>query len=858
MKLPVKRNQHLYKIIILLLLIITSYACSRVPVPILENAVELQDIKLSEALKITSIPPVKQQLLIAEYSGFDKTSLKIPEIGDKNTYGIIITPELALAFETYLGGDGDKALKVLDQVDPEQKDLKWQISFLKAQILLMMGRAADAEQELTKTSELEISVFGHDLNTTALAGEIKIWLNDFDAAKIDFAKVIKAIGDWELPISYSSFPTNRIDLYSFTTAKLRAYTGLTAIYIFKEEYEKAQLWGKETERLFNNVHFVTNHPLYGAGDILHADSYYGRAMNLAFLASAVLAVEKNFEKSDKLFKTGLKYFEDLNYIPGQIIVKALQARIYNRLEMHDKCYTMGQNAIELAIQRGLEDFVWRIGTLTGKTLLEYGQTAKAEHSFRQAQQSLDLISGSLQTDRAKIRFGVGKEDITYNLAKLDIAKKDWSTLFEDMERGRARAFLEMLADKSIAVERYPLLMDQIKGLEKKIRRLKMMIMAPGIINPDYKTQITGLTNQRKKLLQTLKSKDPDLASFLNVEIASLSKVQSNLNEGETIAYAIPAEKNERIQFLLIEKNSVHFRPLKITYDELQANIDQFVSTFMDYDEDIDSGRGIALINNKKQLEDLGEPTNASFFNQNFNFKKTIKKLYVVPSASLYFMPWGILNTNYPISVLPTGSWLNRKYIQYTNKKITIVGNPIFGNELPQLEGAEQEAKAIGKLYHQQPLIGAKATEKNLRLQIGNGVDILHLATHGVYNYTDPLESSIYLTQKNKAYALTAEHIFKYPLAANKVILSACETGLGKAIAGDDLLGLTRSFFLGGANSVLGSLWAIEDEGTLVFMEAFHKFAKTEETSRAWFMAKNHTQRLGYPPSVYAAFIYYGI
>ena len=70
----------------------------------------------------------------------------------------------------------------------------------------------------------------------------KIWLNDFDAAKIDFAKVIKAIGDWELPISYSSFPTNRIDLYSFTTAKLRAYTGLTAIYIFKEEYEKAQLW----------------------------------------------------------------------------------------------------------------------------------------------------------------------------------------------------------------------------------------------------------------------------------------------------------------------------------------------------------------------------------------------------------------------------------------------------------------------------------------------------------------------------------------------------------------------------------------------------------------------------------------
>lgn len=857
MKLPQKHLISLNKVFVLLLLIPITYACSRVPVPILNNTAQ-QDIKLSEALKITAKPLISHQPLVAEHTGFENAALKMPETGDKNTYGIIVTPELALAFKTYLGGDGDKALAVLAQVKTDQKDLGWQVSFLKAQIMLMMGRAADAEQELTKTSELEISVFGHDLNTTALAGEIKIWLNDFDAAKKDFAKVIKAIGNWELPISYSSFPTNRIDLYSFSTAKLRAYTGLTAIYIFNEEYEKAQIWGSETERLFNNVHFVTNHPLYGAGDILHADSYYGRAMNLAFLASAILAVEKNFEKSDQLFKDALKYFEALNYIPGQVIIKALQARIYNRLGLHDKCYSMGQAAMELAVERGLEDFVWRIGTLTGKTLLEYGQIAKAEQSFRQAQQSLDLISGSLQTDRAKIRFGIGKEDITYNLAKLDIAKKDWPTLFEDLERGRARAFLEMLADKSIAVERYPVLLKQIKDLEKKIRRLKMMIMAPGAIDPDYKTQISELIDQRESLLQTLQSKDPDLASLLTVEIDSLSKTQSNLKDDEIIAYAIPAEKNESIQFLLIEKNSVQFKPLNISYSELQDNINRFVGSFMDYDEGIDAGRGIALIKNKKQLKDLGEPSDTSFFNQNLRFRKGLKKLFVVPSDSLYFMPWGILNTDYPISVLPTGSWLNRKQIPYNNQKITIVGNPVFGNELPQLEGAEQEAKAIGELYQQQPLIGGTATEKNIRQHIGTGVNILHLATHGVYNDVDPLKSSIYLTQDNKAYALTAEHVFKYPLSANKVILSACETGLGKAIAGDDLLGLTRSFFLGGAVGVIGSLWTIEDEGTLVFMEAFHKFAQTEETSLAWFKAKNYTQEQGYPPSVYAAFIYYGI
>ena len=111
-----------------------------------------------------------------------------------------------------------------------------------------------------------------------------------------------------------------------------------------------------------------------------------------------------------------------------------------------------------------------------------------------------------------------------------------------------------------------------------------------------------------------------------------------------------------------------------------------------------------------------------------------------------------------------------------------------------------------------------------------------------------------MTADGKAVALTASRIFEDPLPAKLVILSGCETGLGKTIAGDDLLGLTRSFYLGGAVSTLSSLWQIEDVGTMAFMEKFHQLAVDGDYGKAWLGARNHVKGLGYPASVYAAFV----
>jgi len=143
----------------------------------------------------------------------------------------------------------------------------------------------------------------------------------------------------------------------------------------------------------------------------------------------------------------------------------------------------------------------------------------------------------------------------------------------------------------------------------------------------------------------------------------------------------------------------------------------------------------------------------------------------------------------------------------------------------------------------------------LRIKIGKGVDVLHLATHGVFDAEQPLQSAIYLSEKGKAVALTAADVFENPLPARLVALSACETGMGESQAGDDLLGLPRSFHLSGASSVLSALWPVDDAATKLYMETFHReVVEGQSFGQAWLSAREELKLPGFPPSAYGAFI----
>jgi len=106
-------------------------------------------------------------------------------------------------------------------------------------------------------------------------------------------------------------------------------------------------------------------------------------------------------------------------------------------------------------------------------------------------------------------------------------------------------------------------------------------------------------------------------------------------------------------------------------------------------------------------------------------------------------------------------------------------------------------------------------------------EIIHLATHGLLDPINPELSGIVLSlydQKGKSQDgfLRLHDIFNLNLPAELVVLSACETGLGKEIKGEGLVGLTRGFMYAGSRRVVVSLWSVNDVATSEVMAKFYQ------------------------------------
>ena len=154
--------------------------------------------------------------------------------------------------------------------------------------------------------------------------------------------------------------------------------------------------------------------------------------------------------------------------------------------------------------------------------------------------------------------------------------------------------------------------------------------------------------------------------------------------------------------------------------------------------------------------------------------------------------------------------------EITNKR----GKPI----LPQLPYARVEAQMIGAILKTPPLTGKEATKDEVLRQI-TSVALVHIAAHG-----DAKTGEIALSPnpgwtskipKEKDYILKVADVQAVQLRAKLVVLSCCHSGRGTVTA-DGVVGIARAFLGAGARSVLVSLWAIDDEATMVFMRNFYE------------------------------------
>ena len=208
----------------------------------------------------------------------------------------------------------------------------------------------------------------------------------------------------------------------------------------------------------------------------------------------------------------------------------------------------------------------------------------------------------------------------------------------------------------------------------------------------------------------------------------------------------------------------------------------------------------------------------------------------------------------------------------TNNKSLIVGNPIMPKvvtrvgetpvQLSNLPGAKQEALEIAKLFNTQAMTGAQATEGAIAQQMPNA-RIIHLATHGLLDDTRGLgvPGAIALAPVGNGQLndglLTSDEILDMKLNAELVVLSACDTGRGR-ITGDGVIGLSRSLITAGVPSIIVSLWKVPDEPTAFLMTEFYKNLKRSPDKAQALRQAMLTTKQNYPdPLNWAAFTLIG-
>ena len=167
----------------------------------------------------------------------------------------------------------------------------------------------------------------------------------------------------------------------------------------------------------------------------------------------------------------------------------------------------------------------------------------------------------------------------------------------------------------------------------------------------------------------------------------------------------------------------------------------------------------------------------------------------------------------------------------------VFGVPDAG--VPQI--ADESRQVAQRLGTERLYLGADATLDKLR-SVAADARILHIATHGVFNRSQPMLSAIRLAED----WVTLYDLYSLDIRGELVVLSTCESGTAGVTAGNEILGLTRGCLYAGAPALLCSQWRVRDGVAAEFMSAFYENLAVLPDAAAAQQAAMATVRRKYP------------
>ncbi len=591
-----------------------------------------------------------------------------------------------------------------------------------------------------------------------------------------------------------------------------------------------------------------------------ADAYLQEAFTVASSENTLLAQanalgkigllrlhQTQFSEARQAFTAARRLYQEIGSKKGELEVVHLLGETAFRQASFKEALAFDEEALRMAQDLNDMAALWGIHYDLGKIRLALAQENEAMTHFQASITTLEQMRGYLQLPELRQFFMQGNMNPYLEMVRLLLVRHQDLDALWYLERLKARTFLELVSNTAPQLQAAPEMIQEERQLVAKIRLLneRLSSAAEGLPERyrDVEQELYQAKEQYENLLLQIKFTFPEYYRLKIVdaeEIRMLMKQAVALLESD-VAILEYFLDDDRLYIWVITAESARAVSVPVAANAVTAAVLRFRSELYNY-------RSMKIAAPLQELYSwLIAPVEAEL-----SGKTTVG---VIPFRILHFVPFGTLIE--PEAKAETPSFLIKKYALFSLPSLSML--PIvrarternahrragtlrhralgIGNVSDDLPGAAQELQTLRDAFPDSVAYsGADATKDRL-FDEASQYDILHLATHGVFDKHHPMFSYLEFASD----PLYAKDVFGLQLDADLVTLSGCETflpqqvgaeGMAELVSGDELVGFIRAFMYAGTPTVLASLWRVNDTATQYLMSAFYQQLPTLGKARA--------------------------
>jgi len=838
---------------------------------------------------------------IAQAREFCRQALEIRQREEPQSVAVAHTL-VALGFTEFYSRDFAQARRYLEQAmaiydaanaDPlERSRALMGLGFVATEL----GASEDAETYLRAALQAQLK---RNADKTALYTQTLIGLGNLALRRGELEAASR---------HYTLAYTIASELLTMPLLKAQSLTGLGNLALRQRDLPRAESCYLQAQQIFDQ--FAPESPLAvqiklnrGAlalelGDAERAETLFKSARAAAErLAQADLLARVNLSLAIAAIRAGR---QEAARETLQQAITALQRPGGNPLLLAHALYYRGVASLRMgksdAARSDLEAALRRYHQLAPNSLfvalaelslatLDYrgGNAPQARERLRRAIQIIEQQRSFIPDPESQVAFSEDYYEAYSLLALLETERGQYGRAVELLEQSRARTLVDQIQRNRLEFANIPpalrTLLTQQQQLEaqrlelrRQISQLYARVELPEDAEREARSLYDALATierEQQQLEAELRTRFPEFARLLAPPQLTLAVIQQQLEPDVALLYHALVENN--LLILVVTRGGVQAHYSAVNAERLTRAVEQFRETIQDRNDSRAVELGAWL------YETLIAPVATAL--------KGYARVLLCSEGMLNLLPWAALVAEVR-NDQPT-YWVERVALHITpsvgvyryarllepslqgvliaavsqyeadslDRERTAAQRRAFGN----LEYVSQEVADLERLFLGAIVLREEAAQPEAVREQARTARILHFACHADADSDAPLNSRLLFGTDENRQLTAAQILAQWRLQADLVMLSACETGTGKAYRYEGVLGLARAFLSVGAKTVGATLWQVDDEKTAQLVSAFYTaFVKDRlPKDRALQTAQQAMIRQGEPPYYWAGFIIVG-